>query len=57
MQFNKSRILLYIFQHLKTHSIFIIMCTRENIVTERFNSRFLRDHQVARPIDLNNKVD
>ena len=29
---------------------------RENSVTERFNSRFLRDHQVARPIDLYNKI-
>ena len=26
--------------------------TKENRVTERFKSRFLRDHQVARQMDL-----
>ena len=31
--------------------------TRENWVTERFNSRFLQDHQLARPMDLYNKID
>ena len=31
--------------------------TRENRVTERFNSWFLRDHQVVRPMDLYNKID
>ena len=30
---------------------------RENRVTERFNPRFLRDQQVERPMDLNNKID
>ena len=29
-----------------------IYLTRENRVTERSNSRFLRDHQVARRMDL-----
>ena len=30
-----------------------VLCSiRENSVTERFNSRFLRDYHVARPIDL-----
>ena len=36
---------------------FTILYQRENWVTERFNSQFLRDHQVARPMDLYNKVD
>ena len=35
-----------IFQHL----------IRENSVTERYNSLFLRDHQLARPMDLYNKI-
>ena len=30
---------------------------RENRITERFNSRFLPDHQVVRPMDLYNKID
>ena len=30
--------------------------TRENSVTERSNSLFLRDHQLARPLDLYNKI-
>ena len=35
-----------------------MLSTRERIVSsDRFNSWFLRDHQVARPMDLYNKVD
>ena len=30
---------------------------RENRVTKRFNARFLRDHQVAQPIDLFKTID
>ena len=32
------------------------MDNRENSVTERFNSLFLRDHKLARPMDLYNKI-
>ena len=34
----------------------IFRYTRENSVTEIFNSLFLRDHQLARPMDLYNKI-
>ena len=41
------------FQKLVLH----LSSTRENSVKERFNSRILRDHKVARPMDLYNKID
>ena len=46
----------YLWIQLSFGSLFFIE-TRENRVTERFNSLFLRDHQVARPMDLYNKID
>ena len=40
------------------HSLFwMVSCPRDNRAIERFNWRFLRDDQVARPMDLYNKID
>ena len=40
----------------KMNMIFFPPTTREKSVTERFNSRFFRDYQVARPMVLYNKI-
>ena len=45
------------FLNILLHNFMLLSYPRENIETERFNSRFLRDHLVARPMDLYNKID